>query len=82
LTLRTDSEALSGSMADGKNTHASLMRTESRGFDYREDYPEMDNRNWLKWIIVKNENGAINVGTEDIPIDRYPYKPNSKQEGL
>ena len=30
---------------------AAAMRTESRGWFLREDYPEMDNKNWLKWII-------------------------------
>lgn len=54
---------------------ASLMRTESRGFHYREDYPQMDNRSWLKWIIIENDNGKMELHTEDIPLDRYPYKP-------
>ena len=34
---------------------AAAMRTESRGWFLREDYPEMDNKNWLKWIIVKKK---------------------------
>ncbi|MEM2564042.1 MAG: hypothetical protein QXR45_11370 [Candidatus Bathyarchaeia archaeon] len=31
----------------------SLMRAETRGFHIREDYSEMDSKNWLKWIIIK-----------------------------
>ena len=54
---------------------ASLTRKESRGWFFREDYPETDNTNWLKWIILKEQNGEMTVSTEDIPIERYPLKP-------
>jgi len=53
---------------------ASHIRKESRGWFLREDYPEMDNENWLKWIIVKNVNGEMTYTTEDVPIDTYPVK--------
>lgn len=54
---------------------ASLMRTESRGFHYREDYPKSDNKNWLKWIVIKKEGEAMKLYTEPVPIEKYPYKP-------
>ncbi len=54
---------------------ASLMRKESRGFQFREDYPEMDNKNWLKWINLRNVDGKMELYTEDIPFEKYPYKP-------
>ena len=54
---------------------ASLMRTESRGGHFREDHPYMDNKNWLKWIIVKKNGDKMRLYTEDIPIQEYPYKP-------
>ena len=56
---------------------AALERTESRGWHYREDYPERDDKNWLKWIIVKNENGKMAISTEPVPVDRYKVKPGS-----
>ena len=54
---------------------AALMRTESRGSFYREDYPERDDKNWLKWIIVKQEAGKMTVSPEPVPIEIYRYKP-------
>ena len=54
---------------------ASMMRKESRGWFLREDYPDMDNRNWLKWIIVENKNGNMTFDTERVPVEEYDVKP-------
>lgn len=54
---------------------ASLERKESRGWQIREDYPDRDDKNWLKWIIVKDVDGEMVVSTEAVPIERYPIKP-------
>ncbi|MBN2319477.1 MAG: FAD-dependent oxidoreductase [Acidobacteria bacterium] len=54
---------------------AALARTESRGWHYREDYPERDDENWLKWIIVKKDGDNMAVTTEPIPIERYKIRP-------
>jgi succinate dehydrogenase/fumarate reductase flavoprotein subunit len=56
---------------------ASLLRKESRGWFYREDYPQLDNQNWMKWIVVKNVDGEMVFGTEDVPIQTYPIKPHN-----
>lgn len=51
------------------------MRKESRGWFLREDYPQMDNENWLKWIVCENDNGAMKFSTEDVPIETYQVQP-------
>jgi succinate dehydrogenase / fumarate reductase flavoprotein subunit len=58
---------------------ASLMRKETReNIFYREDYPKTDNENWLKWIIVeKGQDGDMEFSTEDVPFDRYKFRPPS-----
>ncbi len=55
------------------------MRKESRGImypHYRTDYPERDDQNWLKWINIKQgADGEMELFTEDIPMWRYPIRP-------
>ena len=47
---------------------ASIMRKESRGAFFREDYPRRDDVNWLKWIIVKkDEIAGMDLSTVDVP---------------
>jgi succinate dehydrogenase/fumarate reductase flavoprotein subunit len=54
---------------------ASLERTESRGFHLREDFPEQDDERWLKWVIVKRDGDTMELRTDDIPMQTYPYRP-------
>jgi succinate dehydrogenase/fumarate reductase flavoprotein subunit len=55
---------------------ASLERRESRESHYREDYPEQDNREWLKWIEwTKGPDGTPSMHFERVPIESYPIRP-------
>ena len=40
---------------------AALMRTESRGAHYRRDYPEEDNVNWLKNIVISKRGSGVSL---------------------
>jgi succinate dehydrogenase/fumarate reductase flavoprotein subunit len=59
----------------------SLERKETRGWHIREDYPQKDNKNMLKWItFVKGDDGGMIAGADPVPMDTYKYKPNDKGE--
>jgi len=59
---------------------ASLMREETRpNIFYREDYPDPDNVNWLKWITVQKSSGDnMEFSFEKIPLNSYKFKPRDK----
>jgi len=54
---------------------AALIRRESRLDHYREDYPLTDNKEWLKWVITRRVGDAFHTSLEDIPIERWKYRP-------
>jgi fumarate reductase (CoM/CoB) subunit A len=48
-------------------THSALHREESRGTHYREDFPLMDNQQWLRHTLIQFVDGALSIG--DIPVE-------------
>jgi succinate dehydrogenase/fumarate reductase flavoprotein subunit len=71
----------------------SLLRTESRGNHYREDYPARDDKNWLAWIKIKDEGGNMTLTKVPIPDEwrpdpqqtyeqRYPFRYPGELEYL
>jgi succinate dehydrogenase/fumarate reductase flavoprotein subunit len=54
---------------------ASLERKESRGWFVREDYPQTDDQNWLKWITIRGKGGEPAISLDPVPIDTYPVRP-------
>jgi succinate dehydrogenase/fumarate reductase flavoprotein subunit len=49
---------------------ASLMRKESRGAMYRKDYPETDNKDWLKNVIVSSKDGKLRLEARPVVTSR------------
>ncbi len=51
-----------------------LRRTESRGAHYRDDYPEADNENWLKHLVIRRVNDQT-LDIEAEPVDLLEIRP-------
>lgn len=48
----------------------------------RADYPNRDDENWLKWIVItKGEDRKPAVNIEQIPFERYKFKPEGWTPG-
>ena len=50
---------------------SALLRKESRGDHYRVDYPERDDKNWLKSITINQKDSHMELGTQPVSITRF-----------
>jgi succinate dehydrogenase/fumarate reductase flavoprotein subunit len=48
---------------------SALLRTESRGSHFRSDFPQEDNANWLKNIVIRKENDEMVVEKHPVKLD-------------
>lgn len=56
---------------------ASLMRKESRGAMFRKDYPNTDNKNWLKNIVIQQQAGKMKLKTKPIVVTKIKPPPRT-----
>lgn len=60
-------EAASMALSAQMTQRAALYRTETRGGHIRDDYPERDDRNWLAWTVIKDEDGRMALSKKPVP---------------
>jgi succinate dehydrogenase/fumarate reductase flavoprotein subunit len=59
-----------------ENTYQSaLMRQESRAGHFRTDFPNPDDKNWFKFIVIENKNGKPALSTLRVPLEKFKYQP-------
>lgn len=51
---------------------AGLYRTESRGTHFREEFPARDDRNWLCWVLLRQEQGRMVASKYELPDEWKP----------
>jgi succinate dehydrogenase / fumarate reductase flavoprotein subunit len=55
-------------------TRGALNREETRGSHFRNDFPQRDDKKWLKHTLVTFEDGKPQISYKDVQIDKYEPK--------
>lgn len=48
---------------------SALMRRETRGAHFRDDYPRQDDQHWLKHVVIRKANGDVQLKTEEVDLN-------------
>jgi succinate dehydrogenase/fumarate reductase flavoprotein subunit len=75
LQLRGAIEVINMVLVGELVARSALHRTETRGSFQRIDYPRRDDKNWLKNVLVKEEDGKMKVYTQAVELIWARPKP-------
>jgi succinate dehydrogenase / fumarate reductase flavoprotein subunit len=57
--------------------HCALNREESRGAHFREDFPDRDDKTWLKHTLVWHDGRGVRMGYRPVDITKWQPKPRT-----
>lgn len=58
---------------------SSLERKETRGWHIREDFEARNDKDFMKWIVMQDKDGEMDLTLEPLPVANYKYLPQQEQ---
>jgi succinate dehydrogenase/fumarate reductase flavoprotein subunit len=80
--LSSANEATSMVLCSEMFFRAALARKESRGWFIREDYPDRNDAEFCKWVVLQNREGEMSLTFEDLPLQDYQYQPAGNERAI